>query len=147
MAKFQMGVTLSEDAYVTARLGAGTGAGNNLADAERGKAVKLVADSRFDLCAQGDPIEGFIASIESATLDGYTLGSVQVEDRREVIADGLQATPGVGTLAIGDYVVCGTVTAKGTALDTFQHQKVAKATYQPGTTWPPRCPTSRRCSR
>lgn len=135
MAKFQMGVTLSEDALVTARLGAGAGAANNLSDADKYKPVKLVADSRFDLCAVGDPIEGFIQSIESATLDGYTIGSVQVEDRYQVTADGLQATPGTGAIAVGDFVVCSTPAAKGTAVPSTG-PKVCKATWQPGTTAP-----------
>lgn len=40
--------------------------------------------------------------------------------------DGLQATPGIGVVAIGDYVVAGTITAAGTALTSYP--KVCKAT-------------------
>ena len=46
--------------------------------------------------------------------------------RVAVTLDGLQATPGVGVIAVGDYVVCGTVTARGTALSG--PPKVCKAT-------------------
>jgi hypothetical protein len=110
----------------TARLGAGTGSSNNLSDKEVGKFVKLAGESRYDLCAVGDEIEGRISAMEVATLDGYSIGSVQVEGRLEVTFDGLQATPGTGTLAINDYVVCGTPVAKGTALSAAA--KVCKAT-------------------
>jgi len=57
-----------------------------------------------------------------------------VIDKDEIfaLADGLEATPGTGTIAIGDYVVAGTATAKGTALTSFP--KVCKATNQPGAT-------------
>ena len=77
MAKFQFKeliVTTPE----TARLGAGTSAGDRLTDAEIGKIVKLVGDSRYNLVAVGDAIEGFIAAVETYTADGYALGSVQV---------------------------------------------------------------------
>jgi len=47
------------------------------------------------------------------------------------ICDGLQATAGTGTIAVGDYVVCGTVVAAGTALTTTTGPKVCKATVQP----------------
>ena len=128
MAKFMMKETIPTDARHTARLGAGTGAANHLTDAEVGKAVKLVGESRYDLCAAGDNIEGFITSIEPATVDDYTLGSVQVTGRKEVTFDGLEGTPGTGTIAVGDYVNMGTVVAKGTALTTAN--KVTKATTQ-----------------
>lgn len=110
----------------TARLGAGTGAANNWDDKEVGKFVKLVAESRYDLCAVGNEIEGRVSSVETATMDGYTIGGVQRNARMEVTFDGLQATPGTGAIAIGDYVVCGTPVAKGTALSA--PAKVCKAT-------------------
>jgi hypothetical protein len=131
MAKFQMTELVSEFALHTARLGAGTGSSNHVDDKEVGKAVKLGADSRYVLCSAGDPIEGFVAAVEAATLDDYSIGSVQVYGRRTVIADGLQANPGAAaTIAVGDYVVAGTMVAKGTALTDYK-QKVCKATYQP----------------
>lgn len=127
-AKFLIKETILSSDVVTVRLGAGTGAANNVDDKERGKAVKLVGESRYDLCAAGDEIEGFVTSVEVATADGYTIGGVAYEGYKEVVFDGLQATPGTGAVAVGDYVVCGTVTAKGTALVTAQ--KVCKATDQ-----------------
>lgn len=133
MAKFQMTELVPSRAPVTARLGAGTTSANHVGDEELGKAVKLVADSRYDLCAAGDPIEGFINSVEPATADDYTIGSVQLGDRKAVTADGLEATPGTGVIAVGDYVVMGTAVAKGTALVFGTPNKVTKATYQPGT--------------
>ena len=110
----------------TARLGAGTGASNNLSDAERGKAVKLVAESRYDLCSVGNEIEGIITAVEVYTAGGFSIGTIQRDKRVRVTFDGLQATPGTGTVAIGDYVVTGTVVAKGTALTA--PLRVCKAT-------------------
>lgn len=130
MAKFLMQELLTQGAAKTARLGAGSGAGNWIDDKEVGKPVKLVAESRFDLCAAGDPIEGRIESVEAAPLDGFSVGSVKQYERMSVVFDGIQATPGTGTVAIGDYVVTGTVVAKGTALAAAM--KVCKATAQPG---------------
>ena len=128
MAKFQFKeliVTTPE----TARLGAGTTEGDRLSDADVGKIVKLVGDSRYNLVAAvGDAIEGVIAAVESYTADGYSIGSVQVKDRKEVTFDGLQATAGTGVVAIGDYVVAGTPVAKGTALSV--PVRVCKATSQ-----------------
>lgn len=131
MAKFQMKEIIGTSP-VTARLGAGSGSANYVTDVEIGKAVKLVADSRYGLCAAGDPIEGFITAVESYTADDYSIGSVQIDGRKRVTLDGLEATAGTGTCAIGDYVVCGTVVAKGTALSV--PMKVCKATNQPGAT-------------
>ena len=51
---------------------------------------------------------------------------MQEEGRFAVTFDGLQGTPGVGVVAIGDYVVTGTPVAKGTALTV--PPRVCKAT-------------------
>jgi len=126
MAKFMMTELVDIAKVVTARLGAGTGASNVLSDADVGKFAKLVGESRFGLCAAGDEIEGRISSVETATQDAYSIGGVMVDGRFQVTFDGLQATPGTGTIAIGDYVVCGTPVAKGTALTV--PAKVCKAT-------------------
>src|SRR3990167_1155629 len=131
MAKFSIQETVGINAAAnTVRLGAGTGAANNVIVAEAGKAVKLVAESRFDLCAAGDAIEAYVAAVEPPTQDGYSIGSVINEGFKNVTFDGLQATPGTGVIAVGDYVVTGTVVAKGTALAAAL--KVCKATNQPG---------------
>jgi hypothetical protein len=128
MAKFVMTELVDIPKVLTARLGAGTGSSNNWDDKEVGKFVKLAADSRYDLCAVGNEIEGRVVAVESATQDGYTIGSVAKGERFEVTFDGLQATPGTGALAIGDYVVCGTPVAKGTALTFGTPAKACKAT-------------------
>jgi hypothetical protein len=127
MAKFQMKELIVTNPE-TARLGAGTGSANHVTDAEIGKACKFAGDSRYDLVAVTNAIEGFITAVESYTADDYSIGSVQTDGRKEVTFDGLQATPGTGTVAAGDYVVAGTVVAKGTALTV--PVKVCKATSQ-----------------
>jgi hypothetical protein len=115
-------------ASVTARLGATADAAGNLSTADNGKAVKYAGESRYALCVAGDEIEGFITSVEAATQDGWSIGGVAKADMRWATADGLEATPGTGTIVAGDYVLAGTITAKGTAL--AQYQKVVKATTQ-----------------
>ena len=130
MAKFQMKELIGIEPF-TARLGAASGSANYVTDVEIGKPVKLIGDSLFNLCAAGDQIEGFITAVEGYTADDFSIGSVMNENRKRVILDGLQATPGTGTVAVGDFVVAGTATAKGTAL-TAQCPKVCKATTQTG---------------
>ncbi len=129
MAKFQMKELIGTEP-ITARLGAGSGSANYVTDIEIGKPVKMVGDSQYGLCAAGDQIEGYIAAVETYTADDFSIGSVQFEGRKRVTLDGLQATPGTGTCAIGDYVVAGTAVAKGTALTV--PMKVCKATTQTG---------------
>ena len=131
MAKFKMKEVIAAGA-VTARLGANSGSANWVNDKEIGKLVKLVGDSQYNLTTAGDPIEGAIVSVESYTADDYSIGSVQTTSRLRVTLDGLQATPGTGTIAVGDYVVTGTVVAKGTKLS--EPPRVCKATVQPGAT-------------
>ncbi len=129
MAKFQMKELIGTEP-ITARLGAGSGSANYVTDVEIGKSVKLAGDSQYNLCAAGDQIEGFITAVETYTADDFSIGSVQFEGRKRVTLDGLQATPGTGTCAVGDYVVAGTAVAKGTALTV--PPKVCKATTQTG---------------
>ncbi len=111
-------------------LGAGNASSDNFTDKEKGKLVKLVADSRYNLCAAGDEIEGYVNSVENALQNGYSVGGIVDNKRMYAIADGLQATPGTGTLTLGGYVVTGTVVAKGTALTTYP--KVCLATTPSG---------------
>ena len=112
----------------TVRLGAGNTANDRFTDIEAGKIVKLTGESRYDLAVAGNPIEAFLVSTEAATSGGYSIGSVVSKGKVFVTADGLQATPGTGAIAVGDYVVTGTVIAKGTAMAGFA--KVCKATSQ-----------------
>ena len=64
--------------------------------------------------------------MDTATAGGFSIGSVVEDGQFNVTFDGIQATPGTGTVAIGDYVVTGTVVARGTALTVFP--RVCKAT-------------------
>lgn len=133
MAKFQMSPYEDVTAFIPARLGTGATSATRLADEDVGKFVKFVGDSRYALCDAGDPIGGQMQAVETATQDGYAIGTVNVGGRSllSAICDGLQATAGTGTIAVGDYVVCGTVVAAGTALTTTTGPKVCKATVQP----------------
>jgi hypothetical protein len=129
MAKFKMQEEVGIESF-TARLGVGSGSANYVTDLEIGKPVKLVGDSQYNLCAVGDQIEGFVTAVETYTADDFSIGSVDACGRKRVMLDGLQATPGTGVIAVGDYVVTGTVVAKGTALVAVP--KVCKATTQTG---------------
>lgn len=101
---------------------------------DSGKLVKLAAESQYNLCVAGDPIEGVIAAVESASSAGHSIGSIYDAGAAHAVADGAQATPGTGALAVGDYVVAGSITALGTKLASFP--KVCKATDQPGVAVP-----------
>lgn len=114
MAKFLMSETIHSEKVITARLGQ-TGAGNGFNDNDVGKAVKMTADSRYELCALGDAIEGLVSSVNVGTFDGYAIGGVVGKGYKEVSFEGSQAA-GTGALAVGTYVVAGTVIARNTAL-------------------------------
>ena len=118
--------TVPDRATVAVRLGAGNSEAQRMDYREVGKTVKLAGESRYDLTAAGNEVEGFIYAVELAPQNGFTIGSVLQSGRAYVTFDGLQATPGTGVVAIGDIVVAGTVTAKGTALADYP--KVCKAT-------------------
>lgn len=113
---------------MTVRLGAGNSPSDNYSSTENGKFVKLVGESRYALAAAGDEIEAIVSSVELATQGGYSIGGIVTEGTIFATADGLQATPGTGTIAVGDYVLVGTVVAKDTALSGYP--KVVKATTQ-----------------
>lgn len=128
MAKFSIVETIHSYPVKTVRLGQTTG---TYSSKEIGKAVKLTAESRYELCAAGDAIEAVVSSsnLESqGTLDGYSIGGITYGGYKAVTFDGLQATPGTGSVAVGDYVVTGTVVARDTALSG--PLKVTKATTQ-----------------
>lgn len=130
-SKFEITETIHSEKVKTVRLADGTNtanAANTYTDAEKGKAVKLSADSRYVLCAAGDAIEGIVTSVNLGRYDDFSIGGIVSTGYKSVVLDGLQATPGTGAVAIGDYVVVGTVVAKGTALSAAL--KVTKATDQ-----------------
>lgn len=134
MAKFKVGPYKELNSFKTVRLGSAANAGGRLTDADVDKFVKLAGDSQYNLCAAGDPIEGWVEAIESATQDAWSIGTVGQVGRLACLCDGLEATPGVGVIAVGDYVVCGTIVAAQTAMTSATGPKVCKATNQPGAT-------------
>jgi hypothetical protein len=85
-----------------------------------GKAIKFQAGAvgsaigvlEAVLCVDGDPIEGFVSSVEPNTVnEGYSFGGCQVKGQYEV-ARGATAV----TIALGDFVVMdGAQAALGTA--------------------------------
>lgn len=125
--KFRISETIHSEKVKTVRLGTAANAGGRYGDADVGKAVKLVGESRYALCAAADPIEGFISSVNLGTQDGFSTGGIISTGYKEVTFDGSQAD-GTGAIAVGDYVLCGAVTAAGTAL--AEPMKVRKATNQ-----------------
>jgi hypothetical protein len=115
------------DAKATAvRLGASNALAAQLTTVDEGKFVRLAGSSQYDLTTVGQDIEGVIYAVETAAQNLWSIGSVYSEGRVFATADGLQATPGVGTLAVGDIVVTGTPVAKGTKATAYP--KVCKAT-------------------
>lgn len=130
MPKFLMTERTNDWRKNPSRLGAGSGSAHQIDDKEVGKFVKLVGESQYNLCAAGDDIEAWIMTVEAATADGFSMGTVACGGYKEVVFDGLQATPGVGVINVGEYVVCGTVVAKGTALPFNTSARVCSATNQ-----------------
>lgn len=128
-AHYIMPVGPSSDSEVV-RLGASGDASGVLSMKDVWKLIKFSATDTYALAAAGDLFDGAITSVETATSGGWSIGGINRKDKMTVLADGLQATPGTGTIAAGDFVVCGTVTAKGTVLPSYV--KVCKATIQPG---------------
>lgn len=107
MAKFKFTGLLLDGIVQTARVGTTT---TPLSTADVGKFVKLGGDSQYVLAAAGDPIEATFDTPDSpvGTYDGYALGAIRKGGRRRVTCQ--------VSLAVGDYVVVGTVVAAGTAL-------------------------------
>ena len=76
-------------------------------DNDVGKAVKMSATDTVELCADTDPIYGFINSVEVGTEDGLVVVSVCIKGRVRVTLN--------GTVNIGNLVASGAQTAAGTA--------------------------------
>jgi hypothetical protein len=104
MAKFLFTPTIYSEKVITARIG-GNAAGTRANDYDTGKFVKLGGDSNYVLVSSADAIEGVVTSVETGVYDGYSLGGVVSKGFVEATANGLQATAGTGTLAVGDYVL------------------------------------------
>jgi hypothetical protein len=122
--------TVPTRANITARLGAQS---SGLGHKEENKIVKLTAESQYSLAAVGDKIEGYVRGVEPGTSNGFTVAGIYtpgIGDRVLAKADGLQGTPGTGTILVGDYVLTGTVTAAGTSMGHQVPAKVVKATTQ-----------------
>ena len=128
MAKFLITPTIHSEKVITARLG-GNAAGTRCTDKDVGKPVKQSGDSAYGICSAADAIEGIVTSVETGLYDQYVIGGVVRSGFANVIARGLQATEGTGTLAIGDYVLAGTQTAVQTAM-AKDYLPVVKATDQ-----------------
>ena len=103
MAKFLITPTTQSERIITARVGANA-ANTRFTDVDVGKGVKLTDDSQYNLLSAADPIEGICTSVETGVYDGFVLGGVQTKGFVNATAYGLQATPGVGVIAIGEYV-------------------------------------------
>lgn len=129
MPKFLVMPTVNSTDVATVRLGSGTGSANWFNDNDRSKFIKLVADSRYDLCAAGDDIEAYVTSVDVFPSDNYSTGGRGQGGFIACTFDGAQATPGTGTVAALDYVVCGTVVARNTSLAGVA-PKVCTATTQ-----------------
>lgn len=134
MAKFKFKELIDSADNYTARLGSGSvnsTPANAYTDKEVGKFVKLSGTDAYSLCSVGNPIEAILTGVESYNADDFSMGSIAFDGRKRVLLDGSQAA-GTGSIAIGDYVVCGTPVALGTALTLSTPPKVRKATNQPG---------------
>ncbi|MDI1362519.1 hypothetical protein [Methylotenera sp.] len=130
MAKFNFTESFSVEEIISTKLSALAAdtaglASGYLTDADVGKAVKLGATDRYVLAVAGDEIEAFIVAVESATVDGYSFGSVVLAGRKSVVLE--------GSVAIGGLVVVATPVAKGVASATALLVKAGTAASQSGT--------------
>ena len=106
---FGIPVNMADDSVTSAALG--VNAAGALTDKDIGKAVKLIGDSRYGVCADGDDIEGVLAAVAPHTVNsGYGFGSVQTKER--IIA----VNSGAGAIAVGAFVVAAAQPAVGTEI-------------------------------
>lgn len=106
--KFQMRpLATSHARRVTARIA--DAKGQDLGDKDMYKLVKLVGDSQYGLCADGNAIEGFVVAVDgTGPYDGFALGTVQTNERFIGVAD--------ADITIGKGVVAAAQEARGTPL-------------------------------
>jgi hypothetical protein len=131
MAKFLISPTTGSfpQNIITARLGAGA-SNTRFTDVDVGKGVKLVGDSRYGLLSAADPIEGICTSVETGVYDTYVIGGVQTKGYVNATAYGLQATPGTGVIAVGEYVYAAAPAAVQVAETLSTTIRVVSATTQ-----------------
>lgn len=111
MAAFQFGVPAGFVDSSTFSAALGVNAAGKLTDSDVGKAVKLIADSTYGLCADGNDIEGVLYSVEPATVnDGFGFGTILCDERF------VGSNAGAGAIAVGAQVIAADQTAVGTAL-------------------------------
>lgn len=97
--------------YREAALGS-SGNKGTFTDKDKGKPLKLAADSTYDICAAGDEIEEIfeaLAAQQSTVNNGYQIGTIRDDGQFLGIIDDITEAP-----AIGKYVVSGTQAALGT---------------------------------
>lgn len=128
MPKFFIDPTIHSEKIISARLG-GNAPGTRATDNDVGKFVKLIGESNYGLVSSADPIEGIITSVETGVYDLFVTGGVVRSGIFAATANGLQATPGVGVIAVGEYVYATAPNAIQVA-DATTPRKVVSATTQ-----------------
>lgn len=109
MPKFYITETIHSEKVKTVRGGTTV---NKYGKAENGKALKLAALENYVLCVDGDAIEAIQSSSNldrQGTVDGYAIVGIVDKGYKTAVAVGSVLVP-------GDYVVCATPSAFGTAL-------------------------------
>ncbi len=129
MAKFWITPTTDSRKTITARLG-GNASNTRFTDVDVGKGVKLIGDSNYGLLSAADQIEGICSSVETSLYDGYVIGGVQTKGFVTATAYGLQATPGTGVIAVGEYVLAAAPAAVQVAETLSSYIRVVSATTQ-----------------
>ena len=129
MAKFLITPTTQSERVITARVGANA-ANTRFTDVDVGKGVKLTGDSQYNLLSAADSIEGICTSVETGVYDGFVLGGVQQKGYVDATAYGLQATPGVGAITVGQYVLAAAPAAVQVAETLSTTIRVVSATNQ-----------------
>ncbi len=104
----------------------GSAAAQGYSSNDLGKPVKMGTANNYVLCADGDPIEGFVAAIEPFTVNqGFAFGAVQRGGRKLAeVAAGATVTI-LGTVIAGAQTAAGTVS---TGADALPKVKPATAT-------------------
>ena len=129
MAKFLITPTTQNEVIRTVRLG-GNALATRFSDNDVGKAVKLAADSQYNLVAAADAIEGVVTSVETNLYDGFYLGGIQTKGYVNATAYGSQAAPGTAVaLTVGQYVLAAVPAAVQVA-ETLGQLRVVSATTQ-----------------